>query len=237
MNRIRVLLFVAIATVAVGCNRSPAAPSAPPPTPPPLQTPSLPSLRGTVFENTSQGRRPIAGAHVFVVDLVDGPYGDYPWYLIDADAGGHIAVAGLSSGRAVKLTAYVGATNAQLNDSGLSQVCAVHPTVGIDAAVEIDLFSQEAVPRTLRSPVLSGVLVKGIPARPAADVPIIYSSNSHDGADVYTRTDASGRFTFCGLPEGDGYVLPFCTLDTPVPPETIHRVAIHGDTTLNIGCP
>lgn len=229
---------IALGGLLIGCSPTPTA-SSPPPLPPAPPTPSPLTLRGTVFENTSVGRRPISGAHVFVVDLADGPYGIYPWYTFDSDAGGHFSIVGLPSGRAVKLTAYVGSTSPRVNDSGLSQVCAVHPTPGVDAAAEIDLFSPEAVPRTLRSPILSGVIVEGSPPRPAADLAVIYSSNGHDGADVYTRTDANGRFTFCSLPQGSGYVLPFCSRDIlPVPgPGATHSVEILGDTTLNITCP
>jgi hypothetical protein len=196
-------------------------------------------LRGTVFENSTQGRRPIPGAHVFVVDLADGPYGDFPWYMIDTDAAGGFSIASLPPGRPVKLTAYVGSTSPRLNDSGLSQVCAVDPTPGIESAIEIDLFSREAVPRNLGSPRLTGVIVEGAAARPAADVAVIYSSNGHDGADVYTRTDVSGRYTFCALPEGRGYVLPFCARDTsPVTSAaTTYPLEIRGDTTLDIACP
>ena len=157
--------------------------------------------------------------------------------MLDSDAGGHFSVAGLQPGRAVKLTAYVGSTNPRLNDSGLSQVCAVHPVPGVDAAIEIDLFSHEATPRTLRSPVLNGIVVEGAPPRPAADLAVIYSSNGYDGADVYARTDATGRFAFCGLPEGSGYVLPFCSRDAAPGVGATHSVEIRGDTTLNIACP
>jgi hypothetical protein len=235
MTRSVVSVALVLGGLLVACNSTPTAPSAP--TPPSLPPTSPPALRGTVFENTSVGRRPIAGAHVFVVDLDDGPYGDYPWYVVDSDAGGHFTMASLPSGRPVKLTAYVGSTNPRLNDSGLSQVCAAHPTPGVDAAAEIDLFSPEAIPRTLRSPILRGVIVEGSPSRPAADLAVIYSSNGHDGADVYTRTDADGRFAFCGLPEGSGHVLPFCSRDRAPSPGATHAVEIRGDTTLNITCP
>jgi hypothetical protein len=239
MRRVRFsAIIVVVATVA--CHGSSPAPTQPT-QPPPSQagSPSPATLRGTVIENTSQARRPIPGAHVFVVDLADGPYGNFPWYMVDTDAAGRFSIARLPPGRPVKLTAYVGSTSPRLNASGLSQVCAVDPTPGIDTAIEIDLFSREAVPRILVSPRLTGVIVEGAAARPAADLAVIYSSNGDDGADVYTRTDASGRYTFWALPEGLGYVLPFCARDTSpgVSAATTYPLEIRGDTTLNIACP
>ena len=69
---------------------------------------------------------------------------------------------------------------------------------------------------------------------------VLYSSYGHDGADVYTRTDASGRYTFCGIPFGPGYVLPACTRAVTPPPGyrgTTLSVEIRGDTSLNAECP
>jgi hypothetical protein len=66
---------------------------------------------------------------------------------------------------------------------------------------------------------------------------VLYSSNSHDGADVYARTDAGGRYNFCGLPLGSGYVLAGCPgALTPFPEFRFTRasVEIRGDTVLDV---
>jgi hypothetical protein len=69
---------------------------------------------------------------------------------------------------------------------------------------------------------------------------VLYSSHGHDGADVYTRTDLGGRYAFCGLPAGAGYILPACTRAMTPPsgyrPSTF-SIDIRGETVLNIECP
>src|SRR5262249_18832712 len=152
-------------------------------------------LNGTVFENTGAGRRPISGARVFVVDLLDGPYGYVPWYELASDANGRFSVLPLPQ-RAVKITAYAGSGVGLWNQSELFQVSAVHPTVDGATSVEIELVRHGVIPRIQESPVLSGVIFESTAEgrRPAADMAVIYSSHGHDGADVYARTDAEGRY-------------------------------------------
>jgi hypothetical protein len=199
-----------------------------------------PALTGVVFETTRQGRRPVSGARVFVVDLVEGPYGNYPWFGLVSDANGRFS-AHVYQGRPVKVTAYEGPGFGLWNQSGLSQLCAVHPTGIPDATVDIELTLPGIHPAKWESPVLSGVVFEAAleGRRPAADMAVLYSSYGHDGADVYTRTDASGRYTFCGIPFGPGYVLPACTRAVTPPPGyrgTTFPVEIRGDTFLNAEC-
>ena len=208
----------------------------------PQPSPSGPTLTGVVFQNTAQGRRPISAARVFVVDLVDGPYGNFPWYELQSDANGRLSLANVPPERAVKVTGYDGAGSGLWNQSGLYQMCAVHPTIDGDTTADIELVQRGALPGAVDSPVLSGVVFESTAEgrRPAGDMAVLYSSNNHDGADVYTRTDAEGRYRFCGLPVGAGYLLPACTR-AMAPPPNYHPITfpvdVRGDTALEANCP
>jgi hypothetical protein len=208
--------------------------------PAPQPNPQRPTLTGVVFETTTHGRHPVSGARVFVVDLMEGPYWDYGWSELSSDANGRFSAI-VYQGRPVKVTAYSGTGDGLWNQSGLFQVCAVHPTVNADATVDIELTASGIRPARWESPVLSGVVFETTPEgrRPAADMAVLYSSNGHDTADVYARTDASGRYTFCGIPFGPGYVLPACTRGVTPPPGyrgTTFSVEIRGDTSLDAEC-
>ena len=89
---------------------------------------------------------------------------------------------------------------------------------------------------------LSGVIFESTAEgrRPAADMAVIYSSRSHDGADVYARTDDEGGYRFYGIPVGDGYLLPACTRALTLPPNyrpVTFAVDVRGDTVLDANCP
>ena len=244
----RAYLFagLALAGLLAACGEPPTSPSPSSPARQGSQAPQpnpqrAPALTGVVFETDQQGRRPVSGARVFVVDLVEGPYGNYPWFELVSDANGRFS-GNVHEGRPVKVTAYSGAGSGLWNQSGLSQVCAVHPTMNADATVDIELTLAGIQPARWESPVLSGVVFETTPEgrRPAADMAVLYSSYGHDGADVYTRTDASGRYTFCGIPSGPGYVLPACSRAVTPPPGyrgTTFSVEIRGDTSLDAECP
>ncbi len=108
--------------------------------------------------------------------------------------------------------------------------------------MEIELVRIGVQPRTTDSPMLSGVIFERTAEgqRPAADMAVIYSSNNHDGADVYTRTDAEGRYRFWNIPVGGGELLPACTRAKTPPPDlrvNLFAVGIAGDTVLDALCP
>jgi len=238
---------LALAGLLAACGEPPAGPSPSSPasqgSPAPQPNPQRePVLSGVVFETTNHGRRPVSGARVFVVDLIGGPYWDYGWSELSSDANGRFST-NVYQGRRVKVTAYSGAGFGGLwNQSGLSQVCAVHPTMTADATVDIELTLAGIQPERWESPVLSGVVFETTSEgrRPATGMAVLYSSYGHDGADVYTRTDASGRYTFCGIPLGPGYVLPACSRAVTPPPGyrgTTFPVEIGGDTSLDAECP
>src|SRR5687767_3709605 len=210
MQRVRsVRTFVVaftLAGIATSCSQPPTGPSRSSPSTSaavldPSPTPASSSLIGVVVEATAQGSRPIPGANIFVVDLIEGPYGDFPWYELTSDMNGRFTLAPAIPGRAVKITAYEPPGFGLWNQSGLFQVRAVHPTVGRETTVEIELVRVGGQPRTFDSPVLSGVVFETTAAgrRPAADMAVLYSSYNHDGADVYARTDAKGRYSFWNL--------------------------------------
>ena len=246
---------LALAGLPAACSEAPTivSPSQPSPDPQAPQAPAptpqtSPALTGVVVETTAQARRPISGAHIVVVDLVAGPYDGLGWSEVLSDANGRFSIPDLFRGSSVKVTAYVGPDQGLWNQSGLFQVCAVHPTLTGDTTADIELVGAGILPEMYGSPTLSGVVFETSKGRrPAAGAPILYSSNGHDGADVYTRTDAHGRYNFCRLPIGRGYLLAGCAgAVTPVPGLGFTRVdlEVHGDTVRDVdvtssisGCP
>ena len=165
-----------------------------------------------MFQTTVQGRPPVSNAHLFAVDLLEGPYGVYGWREVFSDTNGRYSLANVFPGRTVKVTAYSGPGSGLWNQSGLYQMCAVLPTISDgDTIADIELVQAGVLPVTYGSPTLSGVVFEtSTGRRPVGGTPVLYSSYGHDGADVYTRTDAAGRYNFCGLPLGAGYVLAGC---------------------------
>ena len=155
-----------------------------------------------------------------------------------SDTNGQFSLANVSPKRAVKITAYSGPGSGLWNQSGLYQTCAVHPTIDGDTMADIELVEAGVLPMTHSSPTLSGVVYETSEGRrPVGGTPVLYSSNGHDGADVYTRTDAAGRYNFCGLPLGAGYVLAGCRgAVMPFPGFRFTRVPVemHGDTILDV---
>jgi hypothetical protein len=252
--RLTLLVALSLAAIVTSCSQAPTVPtpsrsSPSAPVPPPAPTGPL---TGVVFEATEQGRRPIPGAQVTVVDLVAGPYGFLGFIELATDANGRFALAPRQfSGRTVKLTAVL-RPDLPWTQRDLFQTRAVHPTVPIVDAdtvveVEIELVPRGVQPRTLDSPVLSGVVFESTAEglRPAVDMPVYYSSNNHDGADVYGRTDADGRYRFWNIPVGGGYLLPACWMATTRPPDQrvitfpidTFPVDVRGDTILDARCP
>jgi hypothetical protein len=115
----------------------------------------------------------------------------------------------------------------------------VHPTVpAVDAdttvEVEIELVPRGVQPRTLDSPVLSGVVLESTAEgpRPVADMVVYYNSTGSDSVDAYGRTDAEGRYRFWNIPVRAGYLIPACLVAT-----TWIRVDVRGDTILDARCP
>jgi hypothetical protein len=117
----------------------------------------------------------------------------------------------------------------------------VHPTVpAVDAdttvEVDIELVPRGVQPRTLDSPVLSGVVFESTAEglRPAADRVVSYNSTGSDSVDAYGRTDAEGRYRFWNIPVGAGYLQPVCLNAKSL---VMVPVDVHGDTVLDAECP
>ena len=237
---IRILMLFVSVAVCLACGGRESVDGSSAVQPSAVVAPNGASVTGVVFQSNGHERRPVPGAHVFVVDLEEGPYGLYPWFQLVTDAKGEYEI-GAFQGRAVKISAFAGDGFGLWNQSGLSQRCAAHPIIDGHTTADIELTPPGIQPAEWQSPILSGVVFETVSGarRPAEDMPVLYSSRGHDGADAYTRTDSGGRYAFCGLPTGAGYVLPACTRATAPPsgyrPSTF-SVDIRGDTVLNIEC-
>src|SRR5262245_45111536 len=180
----RLAATLALTGIFANCGGSPTVPTPPASTTTPQgagANPSRPVLTGVVFEAEGQSRRVLPGAEVIVVDLVEGPYGNYPWFSTTTDANGRFTVSAFAR-RTVKVTAFEKPGVGGLwTPSDLFQTRAVHPTVDTDAIVEIELDRRGTQPGSLDSPVLSGVVFETTTQgrQPAADMAVLYSSNGH----------------------------------------------------------
>ena len=171
LKRLSHLLSVCLGLAGLlsACNERAANVAPSPTSPTPQATPTLlpnpqprATVSGTVFQTTPQGQRTISGARVLVVDLVDGPY-VLGWDEVVTDIQGRFTSAYVFPGRAVKLTAYSGTGQGLWNQSGLSQMCAVHPTISEGNTIaDIELVEAGVSPVTLGSPALSGVVYQNL---------------------------------------------------------------------------
>jgi hypothetical protein len=93
--RLTLLVALSLAGFVTSCSQPPIVPTPSPSSPSPPVPPPAPTgpLTGVVFEATEQGRRPIPGAQVTIVDLVDGPYGFLGFIELATDANGRFALA------------------------------------------------------------------------------------------------------------------------------------------------
>ena len=165
-------------------------------------------------------------ARVSVTDLLEGPYNWMPWFETTSDARGEFEVwlPSAFAGRRVIVTARA--------KSDLVQPCGINPTVRLGTtSVEIELVAPGIVGRPCGRPSISGAVTTNSPhgPRPLANVPVGYSSNGYDGADAYTRSDASGRYSLGDLPAGKGAVYVGCALML----RSI-EVEVHNETVANI---
>ena len=142
------------------------------------------------------------------MDLLYGPY-EWPWSDLTSDPNGGVHNANPILGRKVKVTALenVG-VGEPISFRGLRTLrCVLCTSLWIGTP---SIRWRSSLPVVERSP--EDWTRRSYPAlclRPPqkdADPPgtrfVIYSSNSHDGMDVYQRTDAEGRYRFWNLPVG-----------------------------------
>jgi len=215
------------------CNDSPAvsAPSAATGAPGLPTPPTSRVLTGAVFGNVGQERRPISAARVYVTDLLEGPYGNYPWFEARTDPDGRFSIAlpGLNN-RTVRVSAHV--------EPALAQLCAVHRTMDRDTTADIELAEPGVLSSTAcGTPILFGVVFEDTPdgRRPVANVPVSYFSRGpHDSMDVYTQTDAAGRYSFGDLPFGLGWLAAGCYKDRLQSSQNSLGIDVTGDTRVDI---
>ena len=174
------------------------APSAPTPA---ASAPTLDgfSLSGVVFEDTSAGSRPVPGGRVFF--SVDSRPGGH----VEVDTGGRYTIPGVPAGRLVRVTWF---PSMELNALSLHQPCPANATIAGDSKLNIEVVRLGSREFTYRSPTLSGVVFETTPQgrRPLGATRVLYSLKNWGGFDVYTQTDADGRYRFCRIPQGAGAI-------------------------------
>jgi hypothetical protein len=225
-------MTLALAALYGACNESPAVTTpSPAPRRPDFPTPTTSLvLTGVVLRNVGEGRHPISAAQVYVTDLLEGPYGNYPWFSARTDPNGRFSVTlpGLTD-RDVRVSAHV--------EPPLAQLCAVHLTMDRDTTADVELAEPGVLSAiACGSPTLSGVVFEDTleGRRPVANAPVFYVSRGpHDSVDVYTQTDARGRYTFGNLPLGPGWLAAGCYKDRTSSQNSL-RIDLAADTRLDI---
>jgi len=176
-----------LAIVVAGCS----GPKALPPVPSaPTVTNTAPTNAATISGVVVEGTRPLAGAQV------DNGYGPGAWATTDVDGAFQLILS-----RSVEPHNWVRA-----GKDGYAQPCAV-PING--ASVSVELVSRTAVrgdpllsPNGFRT--VSGVVLQSTNTgpRPVAGAWVDFEPTLEpldDWPAAYTFTDASGRFSLCGL--------------------------------------
>src|SRR5262245_29743724 len=202
MQGLRLTALVISLTLIGACGGSDYSsnqPSSPSPVPAPSPVASTPDgfrLSGTVLESTPQGMQPVSGGGVFF--WVESRYGG----RVTVDAGGRFVIAGLSAAPIIRLTWVPGPERLELHQPCPANVA----MLSADTQREIEVVGLDSREFRYESPTLSGVVyettVDG--RRPLPHTRVIYSINNWDGFDVYTETDAEGRYIFCRIPRGSG---------------------------------
>jgi hypothetical protein len=89
----------------------------------------------------------------------------------------------------------------------LHQPCPANlPMPSADTRRDIEVVRLGALDFRYDSPTLSGTIYETTAdgPRPLPHTRVIYAINNWDGFDVYTDTDADGRYIFCRIPRGNG---------------------------------
>jgi hypothetical protein len=156
------------------------------------------TVYGTVFESDGTTRRPVRGGSVY---YWVGPYDGFG-SNVPVDSNGRYLISKLHDRQQVRVTAHAGSGD-------LVQQCAVNTTINLDTMLDIDLVPPGTSVGAGRPLTLTGVVseITADGRRPVADAPVVYYSIFRVPFDVYTRTDSSGRYEFCGIPAGAGELL------------------------------
>ena len=144
--------------------------------------------------------RPVSGGGVFF--WVENRYGGQ----VPVDTSGRYVIAGLPAAPIVRLT---WTPDWQMLGLGLHQPCPANVAISsADAQRDIEVVGSGFDEFRYESPTLSGVVyettVNG--PRPLPHTRVIYSINNWNGFDVYTESDADGRYIFCRIPRGSGRI-------------------------------
>lgn len=187
------------AIAVAGCTETPPTTPSPPGTPAVDTSGSVPTLQGTVFETTPEGRRPVPGAYLNVLGHHGGSgYG----ITVYADAEGRYTVGTLPKGSTVLVHAMGGLDRAGFHRH---QPCVATAVVKGATVVDVE-FNHKDVRGSGGSPTVSGVVFETTPTgrQPVRDRQVLYYAPNMLAA--HTITDANGRYEFCKVPVGDGKV-------------------------------
>jgi hypothetical protein len=196
----RISFGLVVASLALACNsdRTPTSPLPTPPTPT-APTPVSPgfSFTGTVYEVTGASRQAITGVNVGLRNTI-GNSNTFFQKSGSVDARGRFNISGLGAGRAAVWA----------NKDGYVQPCAVTLTITGDTERDIEIVPSSAVEQTTiarlqdyRTAILTGTVfavtggIRTLMASASIGIEI-----DMDYVNASTRTDASGRYTLCGLP-------------------------------------
>lgn len=192
MVRAVLIAAVAFCITGAGCMESPTTPSQPSP-------PSLATLTGTVFETTPDGRRPVPGAYLNAL----GGGGDSISAYADAD--GRYAFTNKEIGALVLVQA-VSVPGVRVPRH---QPCVESVVMQRDSVVDVE-FNLAGVRGTGGPPFVSGTVFQttatGREPVPMRMVLYYVKPSSASYLATFTYTDAAGRYEFCKVPLGPGWV-------------------------------
>lgn len=207
-GRVAAVLLVVVGGL-IACESGPVAPSSragPQPVPVEPSPSTRTTVFGTVFEVSLHGLRPLEGARVVVASI-------WGTKFATTDSAGRYEVSGLHDLLGQTETPPLQSLNAI--KSGYSQPC--RPAigrwlVGADRELNIHLVADDILASTGTPPLLpmAGPVVAGIVfertaqgRRPVAGaaVAVDFSNGMFRPPAAHTISDATGRFTLCGLTE------------------------------------
>jgi hypothetical protein len=195
----RVIAWASFVILGAGCAASaPTEPSSPGTRA--VDTASVSTLHGTVFETTAEGRRPVPGAYLNILTTgLEGGYGITAY----ADAEGRYAVGNLHTAVTALVHAMGGVDGAGV---GRHQPCVAKAVIRGDTVLDVE-FNRKDVRGSGGSPTVSGVVFETTAAgrQPVRGREVFYYAPNVLAA--YTMTDDNGRFEFCKVPVGGGKLL------------------------------
>jgi hypothetical protein len=191
------------------CGSQPTAPApiavpVPTPLPTPPVTPPLPipqtghAVSGVVFENTADGRRAVAGGFVnYAGDMMNG------FARVSIDTNGQYTIPNVPDGSGIRLTAFAGSGNGELE-----QPCSAYASVNGDTVRDIELVRAGTHGLSQSAPTLHGDVYYTTDEgrRPVRHTRVLYLSVATSTFDMYSTTDSDGRYEVCGLPLGLGFL-------------------------------